>query len=131
MSLHSVTLTLGWLFVFSRLCSTSFLIIFEHACLTGGSRVTGKKKEVVSLFFCVVCCPYVSSLLSTYIYLGGCLIKFCLANFRYLSFFVLFFPFIYFALHVYLISPDYDTIGRLSVFSLLNSRIPNKAFYPA
>ena len=69
--------------------------------------------------------------LSTYICLSGRLsdqIMSCKFPFYYLF---LFFSFIYLALHVYFISPDYDRIGRLSVFSLLNSRIPNEAFYPA
>lgn len=69
--------------------------------------------------------------LSTYICFFGRLsdqIMSCKFPFYYLF---LFFSFIYLALHVYFISPDYDRIGRLSVFSLLNSRIPNEAFYPA
>ena len=103
--------------------------------MTGGFRVIGKKKEVVS-FFCVVRCLYAIffSFLLIYLYLFfffGRLsdqIMSCKFPFYYLF---LFFSFIYLALHVYFISPDYDRIGRLSVFSLLNSRIPNEAFYPA
>lgn len=55
----------------------------KHACLTGGFRVIGKKKVVVSLLFAwFVVLTFFIFLLSFYIYLGGCLIKFCLANFR-------------------------------------------------
>ena len=67
-----------------------FLSFSKHACLTGGFRVIGKKKEVVSLFFCVVCCPYFSLI---YLYLSGRLSDQILScKFPLLSLLVLFFP---------------------------------------
>ena len=135
-SLHSVTLTFGWLFVFPRLlCSTSFLIIFQTCVFDWRFPCYRQEKGgcLIVFFAWFVVFTLFSFLfsLSTYICLSGRLsdqIMSCKFPFYYLF---LFFSFIYLALHVYFISPDYDRIGRLSVFSLLNSRIPNEAFYPA
>lgn len=88
-SLHSVTLTFGWLFVFPRLlCSTSFLIIFQTCVFDwrfpcyrqekGGCLVF--LRGSLSLRYFLFFSPY----LLIFVFLGGCLIKLCLANFRFI-----------------------------------------------